>query len=60
MRGAYLDNTVRRCIGSVNGLVGFAGATAQDVGRFEAGGRKLELGLVLVRGKSVPISAPAS
>ena len=36
MRSAYLDNTVRRCIGSVNGLVGFAGATAQDVGRAEA------------------------
>ena len=37
--GPHLDNTVRRCVGSMNGLVGFAGATAQDVGRVEAGGR---------------------
>src|SRR5262249_27555011 len=39
MRGPHLDNTVRRCVGSMNGLVGFAGATAQDVRRVEAGGR---------------------
>jgi hypothetical protein len=38
MRGSHLDNTVRRCVGSMNGLVGFAGATAQDVGRVEARG----------------------
>ncbi len=37
--GPHLSITVRQCVGSMNGLVGFAGATAQDVGRVEAGGR---------------------